>query len=144
MSLKIALKFLFITTVFTSCVSTTGVVQGKLCFPSEYIPAMNVYLKSSTSNSVFKIVSKENEQNFTFKKIPEGNYIAFAYTAETTLLDLNNKKSKGSGGYTRFVTCGLSVNCKDHTLIDFNVRKGKTTNGIRICDWYGAIVPPEK
>src|SRR6478609_4481896 len=129
--------------ILASCASTTGVVQGKLCFPSEYIPAMNVYLKASNSNAIYKLVSKENEQAFTFKKIPEGSYVAYAYTVEATMLDLNNKKYKGSGGFTKFVPCGLSVNCKDHSLISFKVTKGKTTNAIDICDWYGANVPKE-
>ena len=142
--MKNTLTFLFFALVLTSCVSTTGVVQGTLCFPSEYIPAMNVYLKAAGSNTVYKLVSKENQRTFAFKKIPEGSYVAFAYTFEETSVDLNNKKSKASGGFTRFVPCGLSVNCKDHTLIDFKVKKGKTTNAISICDWYGAIVPAEK
>lgn len=136
--------FLFFSFALTSCASTTGIVQGKLCYPSEYVPAMNVYLKASGSNTIYKVVSKENEQTFTFKKIPEGSYVAFAYTTEATMLDLNNKKSKASGGFTHFVPCGLSIDCKDHALISFKVNKGKTTNAIDICDWYGAIVPSEK
>ena len=130
--------------LLTSCVSTTGIVQGKLCFPSEYIPAMTVYLKAVNAKTVYQLESKENQQVFTFKKIPAGDYVAFAYTREATSLDLNNKKSKASGGYTRFVPCGLSINCKDHTLINFKVVKGKTTNAISVCDWYGAIVPAEQ
>lgn len=144
MSIRTVLYFFSLVTLLTCCVSTTGVVQGKLCYPSEYIPAMNVYLKSSNSNLVYKLMSKENQKTFTFKKVAEGNYVAFAFTTEATLLDLNNKKSKASGGYTRFVTCGLSVDCKDHTLISFKVNRGKTASTINICDWYGAIVPAEK
>ena len=143
-SVKNTLRFLSLAALLTSCASTTGVVQGKLCFPSEYIPAMNVYLKATGSNAVYKLASKENQQTFTFKKVPEGNYVAFAYTAEATQLDLNNKKSKASGGFTRFVPCGLSIDCKDHTLISFKVNQRKTTGAISICDWYGAIVPAEK
>ena len=142
--MKNTIRFFFLATLLASCVSTTGVVQGKLCFPSENVPAMNVYLKTVGADKVYKLVSKDNQQAFTFKKIPEGNYVAFAYTVETTSLDLNNKKSKASGGFTHFVPCGLSVDCKDHTLISFKVNKGKTTGAISICDWYGAIVPAEK
>jgi hypothetical protein len=141
---KFTLVLFAAAAVLVSCVSTTGVVQGKLCFPSEYIPAMNVYLKTVGADKVYKLASKENQQAFTFKKIPEGNYVAFAYTVEATSLDLNNKKSKASGGFTQFVPCGLSVDCKDHTLISFKVSKGKATDAISICDWYGAIVPAEK
>ncbi|HEV8513416.1 MAG TPA: hypothetical protein VGQ59_09065 [Cyclobacteriaceae bacterium] len=136
--------FLFFSFALTSCASTTGIVQGKLCYPSEYIPAMNVYLKANGSNIIYKLVSKENDQTFSFKKIPEGNYVAYAYTIDATMLDLNNKKSKASGGFSHFVPCGLSVDCKDHSLISFKVNKGKTTNAIDICDWYGAVVPAEK
>jgi hypothetical protein len=136
--------FLLVACALASCASTTGVVQGKLCFPSEYVPAMNVYLKTTGSEKVYKLVSKDNQQTFKFKKIPEGNYVAFAYTVEATSLDLNNKKSKASGGFTHFVPCGLTVECKDHSLISFKVNKGKTTDAISICDWYGAIVPAEK
>ena len=142
--MKNIFRFLSLALILTSCASTTGVVQGKLCYPSEYIPSMNIYLKAANSNTIYKLVSKENQQTFTFKKIPEGSYVAFAYTTEATQLDLNNKKSKASGGFSRFVPCGLSVDCKDHTLISFKVNKGKTTNAISICDWYGAIVPAEK
>ena len=142
--MKNIVRYLSFAIALTSCASTTGVVQGTLCFPSEYIPAMNVYLKAVNSNTIYKLASKENQRTFSFKKIPEGSYVAFAYTLEETSVDLNNKKSKASGGFTRFVPCGLSVNCKDHTLIDFIVKKGKTTNAISICDWYGAIVPVEK
>lgn len=130
--------------MLTSCVSTTGVVQGKLCFPSEYVPAMNVYLKTVGTDKVYKLASKENQQAFTFKKIPEGNYVAFAYTQEQSSLDLNNNKTKASGGFTHFVPCGMKVDCKDHTLISFKVNKGRTTASVSICDWYGAIVPAEK
>src|SRR6267154_2165769 len=105
--MKPTVLFFVVVILLTSCRSTTGVVQGKLCFPSEYVPAMNVYLKSAGSDKVYKLVSKENQQVFTFKKIPEGNYVAFAYTLEATSLDLNNKKSKTSGGFTQFVPCGL-------------------------------------
>ena len=139
--MKNVFLFVLIVFLFTGCMSSTGVVQGKLCFPSEYVPAMNVYLKSTGSDRVYKLVSKQNQQAFIFKKIPEGNYVAFAYTQESTSLDLNNKKSKASGGFTQFVPCGLSVDCKDHTLISFKVNKGKTTDAISICDWYGAMVP---
>jgi hypothetical protein len=142
--MKNTLRYLFLGIMSASCARTTGVVQGKLCYPSEYVPAMNVYLKAEGSNKVYKLVSKENQQVFTFKKIPEGSYIAFAYTTEAITLDLSNNKSKATGGFTRFVPCGLSVDCKDHTLINFNVQKGKTTSAISICDWYGAIVPAEK
>ena len=105
---------------------------------------MNVYLKSVNTDKSFKLSITEDQRTFKFKKVPAGSYVAFAYTIEETLIDFHNKKSKASGGFTRFVPCGMAVDCKDHTLISFKVNKGKTTGAISICDWYGAIVPAEK
>lgn len=137
------LLLFFTIILLTSCNSTTGIVKGTLCYPSDYIPAMNVYLKNKETNKTYSLLIKENQQTFKFKKIIEGNYIAYAYTIEETITDFNNKTSKASGGYTQAVLCGLTVNCNDHSFVNFNVKKGKTTKAIHICDWYGAMVPKE-
>ena len=137
------LLLFFTITLLTSCGTATGTVKGTLCYPSDYIPTMNVYLKNKETNKTYLLIIKENQQSFKFKKIQEGNYIAFAYTITETITDFNNKSSKASGGYTHAVPCGLTVNCNDHSLISFNVKNGKTTKAIRICDWYGAIIPKE-
>ncbi|HCW07387.1 MAG TPA: hypothetical protein DGG95_08490 [Cytophagales bacterium] len=128
--------------LITSC-STTGKVEGTLCFPSEYIPAMNVYLKEVANKKIYRLENKENQRSFRFAKLAEGNYVAYAYTQEALAVDMNNKKIKTSGGYTQAVPCGLTASCKDHSLITFKVSKGKTTKDVKICDWYGAIVPSE-
>jgi len=140
---KGTLSFLFVVGLLTNC-STTGIVQGSLCYPSEYIPAMNVYLKPVNADKSYKLTIKEDQRTFKFKKVPAGSYVAFAYTVEETLIDFHNKRSKASGGFTLAVPCGLTVACKDHALIHFKVNKGKVTSNIKICDWYGAIVPTEK
>lgn len=142
------MKHLFLLLFFSlillsSCGTTTGTVKGTLCYPSDYIPAMKVYLKSKETSKTYSLVIKENQKTFKFRKILEGNYVAFAYTIEETNIDFNNKAFKASGGYTKAVPCGLTVNCNDHSLISFKVKNGKTTKLIDICDWYGAIVPKE-
>lgn len=126
--------------LMTSCSSTSGTVIGNVCYPSEYIPAMNVYLKNKETGKIYSLDLHENQKPFKFKKIPEGNYIAFAYTVQEVSTDLNNKTSIASGGYTHAVPCGLTVECKDHSLIIFKVEKGKATKNIQICDWFGAIM----
>ncbi|MCM2302932.1 MAG: hypothetical protein NDI80_09945 [Flavobacteriaceae bacterium] len=129
--------------LLTSCGTTTGTVKGTLCYPSDYIPAMNVYLKNNENGKTYSLLIKENQQTFKFKKILEGKYSAYAYTISEINTDFNNQTSKASGGYTQAVPCGLTVNCNNHSLINFNVKKGKTTKAIQICDWYGAMVPKE-
>lgn len=137
------LLFLF-AILLTSCSSTTGIVKGTVCYPSEYIPAMNVYLKNKETSKIYTLDIKENQKPFKFKKIPQGNYIAFAYTIQEDLTDPNNKSSVVGGGYTHAVLCGLAVECKDHSLLIFKVEKGKTTKNIQICDWLGAMMKDER
>jgi len=133
----------FATILLISCSIKTGTVKGTLCYPSDYIPAMNVYLKNNESSSIYKVTIKEDQKTFEFNEIPEGNYVAYAYTIEETVTDVNKNSSKGSGGFTHAVPCGLTVDCNDHKLIEFKVIRGETTDSISICDWYGAIVPTE-
>jgi len=139
--MKNSFIFLFLLVILlSSCSSTTGTVRGTVCYPSEYIPAMNVYLKNKKTSKIYSLDIEENQKPFKFKKIPAGNYIAFAHTIQEVSTDLNYKTSIASGGYTHAVPCGLTVECKDHSLLIFKVEKGKATKNIQICDWFGAIM----
>jgi hypothetical protein len=133
------LLFLF-AILLTSCGSTSGTVKGTVCYPSEYIPAMNVYIKNNETKKIYSLVIEENQKSFKLNKVPEGNYIAFARTVQKVLTDDSNKSTITNGGYTHAVPCGLTIDCKDHSLIVFKVEKGKSTKGIKICDWFGAIM----
>ncbi len=134
----------FLSVIFLAgCDNTMGKVKGTLCYPSDYIPDMNVYLKNNSSGKIHKLAVKENQKTFLFKEVPEGHYVAYAYTIDETMTDTDYHTSKAGGGYTQFVKCGLTVECKDHTLIVFTVKKGEAAEGISICDWYGAIIPKE-
>jgi hypothetical protein len=139
--MKNLLLLLFLSSILlTSCSSTSGTVKGTVCYPSEYIPAMNVYLKNKETSKIYSLDIKENQKPFKFKKIPAGNYIAFAYTVQEISTDANNKSAIANGGYTHAVPCGLTVECKDHSLLVFKVVNGKTTKNIEICDWFGAVM----
>ncbi|MDP2069332.1 MAG: hypothetical protein Q8K04_10220 [Lutibacter sp.] len=126
--------------LMTSCSSTSGTVKGTVCYPSEYIPAMNVYLKNKETSKIYSLDIKENQKPFKFSKIPAGNYIAFAYTVQEDSTNAQEKSTITSGGYTHAVPCGLTVECKDHSLLIFKVENGKTTKNIEICDWFGAVM----
>jgi hypothetical protein len=141
---KIVGFLLLITYLFASCGAHKGNVNGTLCYPSDYIPEMNVYLKNVDNNNIYLANIKEGQKTFKFKKITSGKYVVYAYTKEKVAQELNGKPLKASGGFTKAVPCGLSVECNDHSLIKFEVKKGKTKESISICDWYGAIVPREK
>jgi Tol biopolymer transport system component len=113
----------------------TGVVMGKICFPSEFIPSMTVYFQDITTGEFTQMQVAENQDNYTFE-LESGEYVAFA--------PLQGVGETPFGGmYSAAVVCGLNVECTDHSLVEFNVLPGETIEGIDICDWYAPEqVPP--
>jgi len=108
-----------------------GTAAGKICYPSEFIPAMTAYFTNITNGENTELQISENQSDYQIELVP-GRYIVFAYP------------EVGNGGsYSRAVPCGLTVECTDHTTLAFVVRPGETTSGIDICDWYSPeSVPP--
>lgn len=108
-------------------------VTGKLCFPSEAIPEMTVYLVNMVTKQVTSVPIAFNQTTYT-AKVPPGSYIAFAYT----------KAQPGMGGsYSPAVPCGLTTACTDHSPSVFQAPAGGTVTNIDICDWYSPeSVPP--
>lgn len=121
----------------------TKELNGTLCYPSDYIPKMTVFLEEVATKKTYKIITKEDQRSFKFNDIPFGDYFAYAYTIEQILTDVDGNSSKASGGFTKAVHCGLTVECNDHTLIHIKVDTEITKDTISICDWYGAIFPGE-
>jgi hypothetical protein len=122
--IKISL-FIFFALYLTACDNRTYEMNGSLCYPSEYIPAMTVYLKSTKSGKIYKLVTKEDQKFFKFSNIPYGEYCCYAYTLDKTVTDIDGNKNKASCGFTKAVVCGLSVDCNDHTLTSVRNKKHK-------------------
>lgn len=105
-----------------------GSITGTTGYPSEGIPPLEIYAFKESDHSVyFKIVTKTNQQSFTIEDITPGVYVVVAYPVGGEGL---------TGGYTKAVPCGLSVDCKDHSLIEVEVMAGQTKSGVEIKDWY--------
>jgi len=123
-------------------VPRTNLLKGTLCYPSDYIPAMTIYLKEVNSDTLFTLTTSIDQEEFEFVNVPSGEYYAYAYTIEEESIDADGSKSRAGGGFTYAVLCGLSVDCLDHSLIVIKL-SGNTTETIQLCDWYGAIIPEE-
>jgi len=93
--------------LLTSCSSTSGTVKGMVCYPSEYIPAMIVYLKNKETGKIYSLDIEENQKPFKFKKIPAGDYIAFAYTVQEDLTDAKDKSTITNGEFSSKGGAGL-------------------------------------
>ncbi|MEN8241036.1 MAG: hypothetical protein ABFS17_03865, partial [Chloroflexota bacterium] len=103
-----------------------SLIEGHVCYPSEYIPAMTVYLENIQTQAAVEVPIPLNNGSFS-QQVPPGEYVAYAWLPDFS----------GGGSYSQAVPCGLSVNCNDHSLIEFVVAPGSTVTGIEICDWYG-------
>lgn len=105
----------------------TGTTEGRICFPSNYIPEMYLYLENVKTQEITIIPILENEGEFS-APVPPGTYVAYAWL----------KDFSTGGTYSQAVPCGLSVECNDHSLIEFQISSGEITRGVEICDWYGS------
>jgi len=108
-----------------------GTISGEVCYASESIPPLSLYFENIETGEVVTLDTELNQSNYEIELIP-GKYTAYAYVQG---IDDN------PGGYTEAVTCGLSDECIDHTLIEIEVADKGLASDIDICDWYGAEVP---
>ncbi len=103
-----------------------GIIKGTLGYPSEGIPPLEIYAISSTDDSkYFFIKTAQNQNSFEIEDVDPGTYYVLAYA-----------ESNFAGGWTKAVPCGLTVDCNDHSLIEVEVKAGKTASGIEVKDWY--------
>ena len=100
-------------------------ILGMICYPGESIPAMTAYFENTETEALVELPITPGQDSFELK-LDSGTYIAYAW-----LLDFSQ-----GGLYSRAVPCGLSEECKDHTLLPFTVEQTEITQGIDLCDWY--------
>lgn len=106
----------------------TGVISGELGYPSEFIPAMRVIAFDVYSDAFYFVDTEENQVAYSMAEVPPGTYNIVAFIREET--------PHMGGGYSNFVTCGLSADCDDHGLIDVNVYGDSTTENVNPQDFY--------
>ncbi|MFN2265155.1 MAG: hypothetical protein ACK2UM_12910 [Anaerolineales bacterium] len=110
----------------------TGSITGKICYPSEFIPEMTLFVQEISSQEISELFIAENQNRYNMNLIP-GMYIAFAYL---------NSGATLMGSYSNAVLCGLNAGCADHSLVEFEVKAGQTLEDIDICDWYSTEAAP--
>ncbi len=108
-------------------VAANGSVEGTICFPSSGIPPMNLYLHQVGADTPNVLSINTNQMSFSAELTP-GTYVAYAWLPDFSL----------GGSYSQAVACGLSVECTDHSLVQFQVAAGALTSGVDVCDWYGS------
>jgi hypothetical protein len=104
---------------------TNSGATGKICFPSEMIPAMTVYFEDTMNGLITTVPIAENQSTYEVSLEP-GTYLAYAWLPDFTI----------GGLYSYAVPCGLSVECTDHDPIVVQITPDQTVTNIDICDWY--------
>ncbi|HEY6959821.1 MAG TPA: hypothetical protein VI814_13445 [Candidatus Limnocylindria bacterium] len=112
-----------------------GTIAGPLGYPSDFIPAERVCAMLAAQPATRQCVDTPQSREQVWYRIadlPPGTYWVVAY-----VVPLAPGGPGFSGGYTRYVTCGLAAGCpQDHTLVDVVVTADAYLAGIAPTDFY--------
>ena len=89
-----------------------GGLLGKIQYPASGIPAMRIVAFRTDDLSVYFSITTQIGQSSYEMSLPPGQYYIVAYT-------IAGGGFPGGlvGGYTKYVTCGMTVSCTDHSLV---------------------------
>lgn len=108
----------------------TGTISGKLCYPSQFLPAGSIEAKSTINQTVvseYYVGSEEGGLTTYSLAVPEGTYI-MRYLAG----DL-------SGYHTNVCPTGMETSCAQDNRrqhIEIEVEAGEEVSGVDLCDFY--------
>jgi hypothetical protein len=103
---------------------TTGLVSGRICYPSERIPAMTLYFSQPDTGRLIEQPIRENQASYQVELEP-GSYFVFAWVDSFQV----------GGMYTQAVLCGMGDDCTDHNPLSITVSAGHSLEDIDVCDW---------
>ncbi len=114
-----------------------GTIEGSLGYPSDYIPEMKICAENIKTKEEFcsyeQIIDKKFNKEIGYRiEVPEGIYHVYSQLINEKQKKLNEYKAY----YSKFVTCGMSIECKSHKKIETKVEAGKTMSEIDPEDWY--------
>lgn len=107
-----------------------GRIEGRLSYPSDYIPRDMVVCAEDILSKRNHCDSKRRRdgdaESYTLM-VPPGKYHVYARTS-----DLPNVRAY----YSEFVTCGLDAKCPSHEPLVVEVKPGATVTSVHPQDWY--------
>lgn len=116
-----------------------GSISGRLSYPSESLPPMRIVAVNILTGEQFATEEYEGGL-YGIQGLPAGTYHVFAYPVDT-----KDATKDLAAGFTEFVTCGLTAECQDHSLIDVVVAANTVTSDVNPGDWYAppGSFPPD-
>jgi hypothetical protein len=120
--------------------ATTGMISGRLTFPSEGIPPMAVFAVRTDGMAHYSVNTQRDQQDYSLE-VPPGDYYVMGYLDDGGPVNM-------AGSYSQLTLCeapgGSGATCDDHRLAAVTVAAGATATGIDVTDWYGppGSIPP--
>jgi hypothetical protein len=115
-----------------------GSIEGFTNYPSEYIPVQIVCAEpvSGGQEICTEAPAGDTEQLSPpwSLQVPPGEYYISSHLKDPE--DIGSDLGDYRAYYTKYVTCGLRYECKDHTKIPIKVDEGMTVTGVAPYDWY--------
>ena len=98
-------------------------------------------INGSMTGDYSLVDTKAGQMTYQIEKVPAGKYYLVAYLRKGTLPGINGL----AGGYSKFILCGATPACTDHSLVEVTVFPGTMTGDINPQDWYAPAnsFPPE-
>jgi hypothetical protein len=119
----------------------SGVIEGSLSYPSEFIPDdMIIGAENLATRKIYCTDKHIDSRKYTYKvgyklTVPPGDYHVYAQLPDPAKYGADMPKDYRAY-YSDFVKCGMSVDCKSHAPIVVKVKSGQTVIGIDPQDWY--------
>lgn len=121
---------------------TTGMIAGKLCYPSSFLPKGQIEAKNTATNTVTTqpYPGSQNGGKSTYAlELTPGTYV-LRYKAQ---VDANNASY---GYHTSVCPTGIETTCaatNARTNIQIQVKAGTTASDVNLCDfYYDQTAPP--
>jgi hypothetical protein len=125
--------------------SQPGSIAGSLSYPAESVPALTVaayhVINGVMTGETYLVDTQAGQMTYQIVKVPAGKYFVVVYLRKGTLPGINGL----AGGYSKYVICGATPGCSDHSLVEVTVFPDTMTGDINPQDWYAPAnsFPPE-
>ena len=119
----------------------SGVIEGSLSYPSEFIPPdMTICAENLATKKLYcthkHLKAKKHQYQVGYKlTVPPGDYHVFAHLPDPAKYGAGYSKDYRAY-YSEFVKCGMTENCSSHAPIVVKIKSGETISNIDPQDWY--------
>jgi hypothetical protein len=132
--------------------ANSGQIAGTVNYPAGGpVRAQSVYAIATNGQTFLTVETVSGQGTYTMRGVAPGDYFVLTVAPSAPYYSASSSARTGQAyrfpaGYTKAVPCGLSISCRDHSLVVVRVSAGTTTAGIDPTDWYGSdsfpVIPP--